>query len=502
MKKPRTKKNVVPRFDARERELLAKLARTLGSDNAFEAEAARGLIDSMLLKFGKTWSDLVELLSAGTVTVEPDLAGDIVGLGGSDPKARAGARGRIGERLARHRKNWNDFVHALYGAAPATWLGATPADPKRVNPLMLIIHMLKEYVALRDEHEYLMIALWILHTHVFRQFLITPRLALRSPVAGCGKTTMFDVVSKLAANAEKFDSITTAALYRLIDESHPTLLIDEADNLNLALAPSGRLRAVFNSGHRAGGTVAISERGGMRKFSTFAPLALALPDAMAGLPRTLNSRCITLHMQRARRTLRRFEPYRPDAALDACYAQILLWRNDVELEAPEMPEQLRNRIADNWRPLISIADSLGMGDEARAAAIAFAHAFQDADVRLLVLSDIRKVFDAGAVDRLTSNALLDALHGLDGSDWTEFRGIRGDQSPHKLKAGELASMMHEFGVKPRVIWPLNRTAKSVSARGYHRAQFAHAWHTYVDEEGVTTSRPGKARGLQLVGGDT
>lgn len=430
MKKPRTKKNVVPHFDARERELLAKLFRTLGSDNTFEAEAARGRIDSMFGKFGKTWSDPVTLLSGGTVTVEPDLAGDIIELGSSDPEARAGARGRIAERLARHRKSWNDFVDALYGAAPATWLGATTADPKRVNPLMLTIHMLKEYVSLRNDHEYLMASLWILHTHVFRQFMVTPRLALRSPVAGCGKTQLLDVISKLAANAEKFDSITTAALFRLIDESHPTLLIDEADNLNLALQPSGRLRAVFNSGHRAGGSVAISERGETRRFSTFAPLALALPDAMAGLPRTLNSRCITLMMERAQRKLRRFEPYRPDAALDANYQQILMWRNDAELDAdPEMPEELRNRLSDNWRPLLAIADSLGMGDEAREAAIAFAHAFVDADVRLLVLADIHKVFDAGAVDRLTTSALLDALHGLDGSDWGEFRGIRGDQSP-------------------------------------------------------------------------
>ncbi|MGC2340170.1 MAG: hypothetical protein WA453_01005, partial [Methyloceanibacter sp.] len=138
-----------------------------------------------------------------------------------------------------------------------------------------------------------------LHTHVFSQFMVTPRLVLRSPTAGCGKTQMIDVLSKLTARPEKFDSITAAAIFRLIDESHPTLMIDEADNLGIALRPNGRLRAVINSGHRFGGQVAIMEGGEMRKFSTFAPLLLALPDAVHGLPRTLNSRCITLTMHRA-----------------------------------------------------------------------------------------------------------------------------------------------------------------------------------------------------------
>ena len=122
----------------------------------------------------------------------------------------------------------------------------------------------------------------------------------------------------------------------------------------------GRLRAVFNSGHRNGGIVAIQERGSTRRYSTFAPLALALPDTMVGLPRTLNSRSITIVMQRhaGQRELRRFDVGHPDPALDATYRQILLWRRDVELNSdPEMPAGMRNRFADNWRSLTSIADA-------------------------------------------------------------------------------------------------------------------------------------------------
>ena len=406
----RQHRHIVRRFDDRERERLGKLFRQLGTDNLYEAEAARGRIDSLLRQFSKSWSDLVSSLSGRTPTIHPALAADIAGPGDPDPDRRAGARRNLAELLARHRKTWNDLSDALCSITSAPWLNPSAApDPERVNPLELLHYILQDYVDLRAWHEYVIIALWALHTHVFSQFMVTPRLVLRSPTAGCGKTQMIDVLSKLTARPEKFDSITAAAIFRLIDESHPTLMIDEADNLGIALRPNGRLRAVINSGHRFGGQVAIMEGGEMRKFSTFAPLLLALPDAVHGLPRTLNSRCITLTMHRAdgQRQLQRLEPYRPDAVLDAAYAQILLWRNDVDLNPdPEMPAGTHNRLADNWRPLISIADSLGWGEQAREAMTIFAREFQDADARILLLIDIRGVFDTSATEHGSARCAL------------------------------------------------------------------------------------------------
>jgi Protein of unknown function (DUF3631) len=478
-------RTIVRRFDDRERERLAKLFRQLGTDNPHEAEAARSRIDSLLRQFGKSWTDLVELLSGGTLTIDPTLSCDIAGLGDPDPDQRAGARRNLAELLARHRKNWNDLADALCSITSAGWLSSSSDDPERVNPLALIHHLLQEYVALREPHEYVAVALWALHTHVFDHFMVTPRLALRSPVAGCGKTVLIDVLAKLVAKPAKFDSVTAAALYHLIDETHPTLLIDEADNLVLGLQTNGKIRAVFNSGHRNGGTVAIRDRGETRKFLVFAPLALALPDAVVGLPRTLNSRCITLTMQRSdgQRELRRFDVNHPDPALEVAYRQILLWRRDLQPldPEPEMPATIRNRLADIWRPLVSIADSLGWGAQARDAMLKFAAEFQDADVRITLLIDIRKVFDACGLDRISSKALLDALHVLDDADWKEFRGVRGEQQPHQFRDGELASTLRDFRIRPRTIWPLNRTADNKSTKGYRRSQFEEVWRAYCTD---------------------
>ena len=469
------------RFGDRERVRLGKLFRQIGTDNVHESEAARSRIDSLLREFGKTWADLIQLLGGTAVNIDADLARNIAALRSSDLDVRAEARRSIADLLARHRKNWNDLADVLCASSSAAWASKAAADdPKSVNPLDLVHYLLEQYVAL-EPHQYVAVSLWALHTHVFDRFMVTPRLALCSPVADCGKTTLIDILSRLTARAEKFDAITTAALYRLIDETHPTLLIDEADNLGIGLRLNGRLRAVFNSGHRNGGTLAISERGMSRKFSTFSPMASALPE-MRGLPRTLNSRSISIRMERSQRKLERFDANHPDPALDAAYLQIFLWRQGVELNPdPEMPARMRNRLRDNWRPLISIADALGWGERARETMLKFAREFQDADAKILLLTDIRKVFDDCGLDRLSSEALLHALRALE-AEWCEFRGARGDQQPHKIRATELATMLRDFAIRPHSIWPPNRTSETKSSKGYRRSQFEEAWARYCSDD--------------------
>jgi hypothetical protein len=74
-------RHIVRHFGERERVRLGKLFRQLGTDNPHEAEAARGCIESLLRAAGKSWSDLIELLGAGTtLVIGADVAGDIAAL--------------------------------------------------------------------------------------------------------------------------------------------------------------------------------------------------------------------------------------------------------------------------------------------------------------------------------------------------------------------------------------------------------------------------------------
>ena len=160
----------------------------------------------------------------------------------------------------------------------------TPADTVRA--------MLEDYVAL-EPHEYIAVALWIIHTHVYDRFMVTPRLLLTSPVRNCGKTTVLDVISRLAARAEKSDNITAAAIYHHVNKLRSTLLLDEADNLELGA--KAVLRAVLNAGHRRGGTVTRMVNGAATRFTVFAPVALA---AIGTLTLPLMSRSIIIRMRR------------------------------------------------------------------------------------------------------------------------------------------------------------------------------------------------------------
>jgi hypothetical protein len=81
--------------------------------------------------------------------------------------------------------------------------------------------------------------------------MVSPRLALLSPVRGCGKTLLLDIASRLVASGRMAGSITAAAIYHIVDEDHPTLLLDEADNLDTAA--DKLLKSILNNGWRLGG---------------------------------------------------------------------------------------------------------------------------------------------------------------------------------------------------------------------------------------------------------
>jgi Protein of unknown function (DUF3631) len=413
---------------------LTKLFALLGSDNVGEREAARSKIDDILRKNQKNWNDLTELLQTGQ-TAGWDIGDD-------DP---------------------------------------TAAPQPDVNVLALVHHVIGQCVDLQP-HEYVAVALWVLHAHLYERFLCTPRLALVSPVRGCGKTTLLALFEKLLSRPHRSDHISPAAIYHLIDRHHYQMLVDEADNLGLGL--NGVLRAVINSGHRRGGGTTRLIKGQPRRFSTFAPMAIA---AIGNLPRPIVHRSIVIRMQRSDgvKELKRLDAADTVDLLNWLYLQVLGWArsNPAVNPNPAMPAKLRNRQADNWRPLVGIADAFGLhwGKAAREAAIALTRGHHEEDPAVLLLHDIRDVFDLRGVDRLASSTLVQALNEIEDGLWSEWRGMHGDQQARHLSQGELARMLTPFGIRPRTIWPAHRRVSSRSRKGYLRSQFEATWRSYCND---------------------
>ena len=167
---------------------------------------------------------------------------------------------------------------------------------------------------------------------------------------------------------------------------------------------------------------------------------------------------------------------------------------------PDLPKDLKGRTADNWRPLISIADCFGpaWGKIAREIAVTFARSHHDEDTGVILLSDIRNIFNRTAADRMASVDLITALLDIEESGWSEYRGMRDDQQPKKLSTGEMARLLRPFGIRPRSIWPaaMKRRKGSSSRKGYYRSQFEEAWRRYCDEP---AGRPAQNNKIAYIG---
>jgi hypothetical protein len=405
-------------------------------------------------------------------------------IGSPSTNEAATAREKLIKELDRHGLTWNDISDCVAAAdeddrvRQARYRPSAPSPhgppDSTADPLEIILHLVEKYVAITPE-ERMMAALWALHAHVFDRFDVTPRLALLSPVRGCGKTTLLILLEMLAADPYRSDNTTGAAIYYLLDRQPHTLLVDEGDNLGLL--NNSVLRSVFNSGHRRGGGISRYVSGRSRKFPTFAPLAVA---AIGEMPLPLLHRSIIINMQRSPNPMVRLDERDPVFA--ATRAEIAKWASTCKLNPePDMPASLRNRAADNCRVLFAIADDLGYGEIARDAAMTLFANRLDEDISVVALTDIRSIFDARGSDRIASKVLIGALLALDDGLWTDWRGPNDDRPPRKFNQHDLSRLLRPFDIRPRTV----RFSDGTS-RGYMRTWFESAWASYCPPSDTPT----------------
>src|SRR5262249_11924213 len=139
---------------------IRQLFRMLGSPNANEAANARDKLIKLLTANKLTWNDIPAVIAVADAD--------------DDTRTRSGTAG------------------------PAT-PHARSTDVPQVNVLDLVLRLLELHIDLTPEQR-MAVGLWALHCHVFGRFLITPRLALLSPVRGCGKTNALILLEALTAD--------------------------------------------------------------------------------------------------------------------------------------------------------------------------------------------------------------------------------------------------------------------------------------------------------------
>jgi putative DNA primase/helicase len=354
-----------------------------------------------------------------------------------------------------------------------------PSEVDGAKLLDDISEAIKRYLVLPSNSVHTL-ALWAVHTHCFNCFTHSPRAAIVSPEKGCGKTTTLDVLGTLVARPLPTANATTSAIFRIIASAQPTLLIDEADTF---LKENDELRGILNAGHRRGGQVmrTVGDDHEPRQFPTYGPAAIAM---IGHLPETLYDRSVVISLRR-RRPDERIESFRCNRTeqLRILARKAARWAADHQSRLtdsdPDMGE-LMNRFADNWRPLFAIADEAGGEWPARARKNA-----RDADaakteqsVSVLLLMDIRDIFDAQETDRMSSGELVAGLTAIEGRPWAEWKNGK------PITQNGLARQLNKFEVFPGTI----RLDGNMTAKGYYRLAFEEAFSRYLPSQAVTPSQ--------------
>lgn len=422
----------------------------------------------------------------------------------SDNEA-AECRKKINKLLQQHGKTANDTAELLaivLGRRKSARPPPPPPQPPSGDPitgLMLfegIRAICKEFLSL-EEHEYVVLTLWCMHAHVFSRFLYMPRLILRSAVRECGKTTTLSVVEGFVPNPKKSDNMTAATFFRFTDLGL-ALLLDEVDNLGLLT--DRVFRMALNSGYRRGGTIDRTVKGQPTTYRTFAPVVLA---GIGTVPLPLAHRSIVIRLNRdpkAPSNRKQFDDQDEKQAemFALSRAAFAAWERDCELATkPPMPEQLTGGQCDNWRPLIAIADACSpeTGELARGIAVRMCQGL-DEDFEVLLLRDIRDLFDLKRVDRLSSAAIVEHLNLLPHGLWADWRGKQDTDTPRPMTQGIMSKLLAPFGIRPKTVWPPHRNADSRSSRGYYRHQFEDAWRRYCQAEGDRSTRGSNVKSLR------
>ena len=315
--------------------------------------------------------------------------------------------------------------------------------------------------------------LWTLHAWTMDAGDISPFVALVSPTKRCGKTSVLIILLYLTPRSELASNISSSALFRYIEEIRPTLLIDEADSF---AKDDEEMRGILNSGHTKAAAhvirnVEVNGEHKPRRFSTWAPKAIATIRSLAD---TLEDRAVVVTLQRKPRgaTVARLRK-RDNNEFAELRRKALRWANDnsgrlVDPE-PSIPDALNDRAADNWRPLLAIADLAG-GDwpaKAREAALALSGE-EVSSLNIELLTDIKKAF--GDLDCIASADLVEALVADPERPWATC-GKNGKP----LTQNHLARLLRSFRIISETVHPAGRA----HAKGYLRARFEEAWEGYL-----------------------
>jgi hypothetical protein len=327
------------------------------------------------------------------------------------------------------------------------------------------------------------LALWVVHTYGHDLREVSTYVGVESPEKRCGKTTLLSVLSEMVSRPVVAANISSPAFFRVIEEAHPTLVIDEADTW---LQGNDVLRGILNSGYtrktafvvrvaqwarkgEPGGEQRDGRRMGLVRYSCWCPKVMA---AIGRLPDTLADRCILIRMERktVREECERLRSLAVLALRRQCARFVVDNARGIAEARPELPVGLNDRASDIWEPLLALADLAG-GDWprwARSAALDLTAKSQDTNPIGALLLDIFIVFTMAKAEKVLSRVLVAQLNMVEEPRWAELRRGRA------VTEQWLAQQLRPYGVRSRTVWMGGTTAK-----GYLLEEMMGVFRRYI-----------------------
>tara|TARA_A100001015_G_scaffold255560_1_gene297084 strand:- start:857 stop:1942 length:1086 start_codon:yes stop_codon:yes gene_type:complete len=331
-----------------------------------------------------------------------------------------------------------------------------------------------------DEASRLVLAIWAACTWFPEQFDFFPRLYLVSVVKGSGKTTCLEVLNRVSYQPIPASSISEAAIYRILDKGFSTLLLDEVDNMGLD--QRGPLLRILNAGHQKDG---FAIRCGDSKqnfeairykcsgFVAFAGIDGFITDTLLG-------RSIQINLVPSKKTpgLKRLSKV-DSKLIDSIKHGLGMLRDNQtflkQLKEFEPSELYQNRTQDNWEPLMKVAGVAGKALSSRlfeaSHQLESNKAVDDEDVKIVLLTDIRRVFYDSNLIKIHTSRLVDCLSNLEDSRWSTYNRGR------PLNTHQLTKWLRSFKLKTERIKVDGKTST-----GYRIEQFDPIWDSYLPSQ--------------------
>ena len=390
---------------------------------------------------------------------------------------------RLDEDVAIIRHHFTAFVGMQsWAASTDSWNVELWPDPVETQALLQKISAkIRKYIVLRPE-AVIATALWTMTAWAHEGATHSPILAAISVEPDSGKSSLLGVLRFLVPKPFVSVEPTGPSVYRTVDREHPTLIIDEADDL---FYRKSDLRAIVNAGWSRG--TRIPRQG--RWYDPFCPKILGILGKTK-LPRTIASRSIILKMW----------PKKPDEkAEDFAYAddpefstirrKLARWAADnvriIKDLKPPQPPGFNNRLSANWKLMLQIAQHAGGSwpEQARRSAIYLSRAPYEPSVGVQLLAILRSMLTKNRTE-ITSEQVVQELLADPNSPWHEYRG-RGP-----ITKNQVAALLRDYDIRPVVLHPTKRA--DFSRHGYRAAHFNDAFARFLpNEPNIRTLKRGR-----------